>query len=101
MIDDDLSKFVVDGDESFTFLGRLPYSIERQRGAFAFICERNQIAREVCAALNIRVIDLFERFNTEGQPDFRTYFADILHFRPRTFPLVAQTVHEGIKDLLV
>jgi hypothetical protein len=101
MIDDDLSKFVVDGDESFTFLGRLPYSIERQRGAFAFICERNQIAREVCAALNIRVIDLFERFNTEGQPDFRTYFADILHFRPRAFPLVAQTVHEGIKDLLV
>ena len=93
----DLSQFFVD---AFTFLSRLPYSIDVQRGAFDFICERNRIAREICAELNIPVVDLFERFNTEGQADFRTHFADILHFRPHSFPLVAETVYQEIKDLL-
>lgn len=97
MVDQDITPFVTAG---FTFLGRLSYSIERQRGAFEFIRERNQIAREVCARLNIRVVDLFERFNTQDVPDFREHFADILHFRPTSFPLVAETVYDGIKDLL-
>jgi len=103
IIDRDLSEFFVEGDGNafgFTFLGRLPYSIAIQRGAFAFIRERNEIAREVCAQMNVRVVDLFERFSTEGQPDFRENFADILHFRPRAFPLVAAVVYEGITDLV-
>lgn len=103
IIDRDLSRFVVHGDHplNFTFLGRLPYSIDRQRGAFNFIRERNEIACEVCAQMNIRVVDLFERFSTEGLPEFRECFADILHFRPRAFPLVAEAVFAEIKDLLV
>ena len=101
LLDRDLSEFIVDGPDSFTFLGRLPYSIARQQGAFAFIRERNRIAREVCSQMNIRVVDLFERFCTEGLADFRECFADILHFRPRAFPVVAKAVYAGIKDLLV
>lgn len=93
----DLSQFFTDG---FTFLGRLPYSTEIQQGAFAFVCERNRIARKVCVELNIPVVDLFERFNTEGQADFRTHFADILHFRPQAFPLVAKAVYQEIEHLL-
>ena len=101
IIGHDLSEFFVTGANSFTFLGRLPYSIERQRGAYAFIRERNQIAREVCELTNIPVVDLFKHFDTEGVAEFREWFGDILHFRPSAYPLVAETVHAGIRDLLV
>lgn len=102
LIDRDLSEFFAEGDDrtAFSFLGRLPYSVAIQRGAFAFIRERNDIAREVCARLNIRLVDLAERFNTEGAADFRQCFHDILHFRTGAYPLVAEAVYDGVKDLL-
>lgn len=96
-VDRDLSEFVVDG---FTLLGRLPCTVETQIGAFAFVRERNRIAREVCAEMNITVVDLYERFNTEHLADFRENFADILHFRASAYPEVAAAVFDGIKQLL-
>lgn len=97
IVDRDLSEFVVDG---FTLLGRLPCTAATQIGAFTFVRERNQIAREVCAEMKIPVVDLYDRFNTESLPDFRECFADILHFRAEAYPQVAEAVHAGIKHLL-
>ena len=103
IIDRDLSSFLVpgDGETGFRFLGNEPYRIEGQRQGFEHILERNAIAREVCARLRIRVIDVFAIFNTENLPDFREHFFDLIHFRERSHPMVAQAVYDGIKDLLV
>jgi len=97
IVDRDLSEFVVEG---FTLLGRLPCTAATQIGAFAFVRERNRIAREVCAAMNVPVVDLYERFNTEHLDDFRESFSDILHFRAEAYPEVAAAVFGGIKHLL-
>ena len=98
----DLSSYRRYGDDttSFRFLGDLPFHVEAQRQGFEHIVERNDIAREVCHALGIRLIDLFAAFNTENLADFREHFYDVIHFRPSAYPLVAQAVYDGIKDLL-
>jgi len=102
IVHDDLSGYRATGDDStsFRFLGDLPFHVEAQRQGFAHIVERNAIAREVCHALGIRLIDLFAAFNTEDRVDFREHFYDVIHFRPTAYPIVAQTVFDGIKDLL-
>jgi hypothetical protein len=61
--------------------------------------ERNAITREVCARLGVRVIDLFAALDTENAEDFREHFVDVLHLRLRSYPLVAQIIHDNIKDL--
>jgi hypothetical protein len=103
ILDRDLSSYLVPGnaETGFRFLGNEPYRIEGQRQGFEHIVERNAITREVCARLGIRVIDLFASFDTENLADFREHFYDLIHFRERSHPLVAQAVYEGIKDLLV
>ena len=101
--DCDLSDRLVRADDEtgFEFLGDIPYRVEYQRLAFDHIVERNAITREVCARLGIRVLDVFGAFNTEQAPDFRDHFRDIMHLRPRSYPLVAQIIHDQIRDLLV
>jgi hypothetical protein len=103
IVDRDLSSYLVPGDAEtgFRFLGNQPYRIEGQRQGFEHILERNAITRAVCSRLGIRVTDLFAIFDTENQADFREHFYDLIHFRERSHPLVAQAVYEGIKDLLV
>lgn len=103
IIDRDLSGCLVEGgyEDAFRFLGNLPYRIDGQHWAFEHIVERNAIAREVCARRGVRTIDLFAAFDTTGQADFREHFLDVVHLRPRAFPLVARIIHDGIKDLLV
>ena len=103
IIDQDLSSYMVDGDDETAF--RYWFSgntrpIELQRLFYAHILERNAIAREVCARLGIRVIDLFSALNTENQADFREHFVDVLHLRLRSHPRVAQIVYDNIKDLV-
>jgi hypothetical protein len=61
--------------------------------------ERNAITREVCARLGVRVIDLLAALDTENAEDFREHFVDVLHLQPRSYPLVAQIIHDNIKDL--
>ena len=102
IVDRDLSSYLLPGDAEtgFRFLGNEPYRIEGQRQGFEHILERNAITREVCAGLGIRAIDLFAIFDTENLPDFREHFYDLIHFRERSHPLVAQAVYSGIKDLL-
>ncbi len=102
IIDRDLSSYLVDGDAEtcFQFLGNIPYQIEGQRWGYEHILERNAITREVCARLGIRLVDLFTIFDTENQADFREHFIDILHLRPRSYPLVVDIIYENIKDLL-
>jgi len=101
IIDRDLSPFFVQGDEEtgFHFLGHLPYQVEGQRWGLDHIVERNAITREVCARLGVRVIDLFAALDTENTADFREHFIDVLHLRPRSYPLVAQIIYDNIKDL--
>ena len=98
----DLSSFLTEGDDAtgFRFLGDIPYQIHAQRQGFEHISERNAIAREVCARLGVRLTDVFARFNTEDSADFREYFYDVLHFRPRSYPLLTQFVYDQIEDLL-
>lgn len=100
--DQDLSAYLVDGDDEtlFRFIGYVPYQVAGQRQGFEHIIERNAITREVCTALGVRLIDLFAMFDTTGLPDFREHFFDILHLRPRSYPLLAQRIHDSIKDLL-
>lgn len=102
IIDRDLSSFLVEADDatSFRFLGDIPYQLHAQRHGYEHITERNAIAREVCTRLGVRLVDVFERFNTENATDFREHFYDVLHFRPRSYPLLTQFVFEEIKDLL-
>jgi len=102
IIDQDLSAYLVDGDDEtgFRFLGYIPYRIDTQRQGFEHIVERNAITRDVCDRLGVRVIDVFAAFDTENLADFREHFVDVLHLRPRSYPLVARIVHDGIKDLL-
>jgi hypothetical protein len=102
IIDWDLSAYLVPGDAEtgFRFLGNEPYRIEGQRQGFEHILERNAITREVCAGLGVRVIDLFAIFDTEELTDFREHFYDLIHFRERSHPVVAEAVYDGIKDLL-
>ena len=45
------------------------------------------------------MIDLYTAFDTDREPDFRE-FSDALHPRPRSYPLLAQIVHDNIKGLL-
>ena len=111
----DLSSYLVAGDEQtgFRFLGTRPHHIEKataqsaaagssvQRQGFEYILERNAIARRVCTRLGVRQIDLFASFDTEELVDFREHFLDLIHFRPSSYPLVAQTVYDRIEDLLV
>ena len=101
IIDRDLSPYFVPGDDEtrFDFLGHLPYQIEGQRWGLDHILERNAITREVCSKLGVRVIDLFTALDTEKAADFREHFVDVLHLRPRSYPLVAQIVYDNIKDL--
>jgi hypothetical protein len=102
IIDRDLSSFLVEAADGtgFRFLGDIPYQIHAQRQGFEHITERNAIAREVCAQLGVRLVDLFARFDTEHAADFREHFYDVLHFRPRSYPLLAQFLHAEIRDLL-
>ena len=102
IIDRDLSSYLVDGDDrsAFRFLGDIPYQIHAQRQGFEHISERNAILREVCAELGIRLVDVFKRFDTENATDFREHFYDVLHFRPRSYPLLTQFIYGEIKDLL-
>jgi hypothetical protein len=102
IIDEDLSAYLVPGEEKtgFRFIGDIRYQIEGQRQGFEHIVERNAITRAVCGRLSVRVIDLFTAFDTENTADFREHFYDVLHFRPRSYPLVAEFIYENIKDLL-
>ena len=102
IVDRPLSPYLRDGDEDtgFHFFGDIDREVEGQREAFDYILERNAIARETCAQIGIRVVDLYTAFDTEQEPDFREHFSDALHLRPRSYPLVAQIVYENIKDLL-
>ena len=102
LIGKDLSGYLVEGggESGFTFLGYIPYQIDGQRQGFEHIVERNAITREVCAALGVRLIDLYAAFDTAGSADFREHFYDVLHLRPRSYPLMAQIVYDGIEDLL-
>ena len=103
IIDRDLSAYLVEGDDAtgFRFIGDIPYQIHAQRQGFEHIAERNDIAREVCTGLGIRVVDVFARFDTENAADFREHFYDVLHFRPRSYPLLTEFIYDEIKDLLV
>jgi lysophospholipase L1-like esterase len=89
-----------DPDRYFTFYGAARYSVSIQRETFDYIVERNAIAREVCASRNVRVVDLFEVFNTERLADFRRDFMDVVHPHFRAYPAIAQAVYSGIADLL-
>ena len=102
IIDEDLSAYLVPGEDKtgFRFIGDIRYQIEGQRQGFEHILERNAITRAVCARLGVRVVDLFAAFDTENSADFREHFYDVLHFRPRSYPLVAEFIYEEIKDLL-
>lgn len=102
IIDQDLSGYLAPGDDAtgFRFLGYIPYQIAAQRQGFEHILERNAITREVCAALGVRVVDLYAAFDTENAADFRKHFRDVLHLRPRSYGLTAQLVYDDIKDLL-
>lgn len=102
IVDRDLSSYLADGDDrtGFRFLGDLPYQITAQRQGFEHITERNDIAREVCARLRVRTVDVYAAFDTAGSADFREHFYDVLHFRPRSYPLLTQFIYSDIKDLL-
>jgi lysophospholipase L1-like esterase len=102
IIEQDLSAYFIDGDDDtlFRFIGYVPYQVAGQRQGFEHIVERNAITREVCAELGVRLIDLYAAFDTEGAADFREHFFDILHLRPRSYPLAARLVYDGLKDLL-
>lgn len=103
IINQDLSdSFVTEHDpiRYFTFFGAARYSVSIQRETFDYIVERNAIAREVCASLNVRVVDLFDVFNTERVADFRRDFMDVVHPRIQAYPAIARAVHDGIADLL-
>jgi len=101
IIDRDLSPFFVPRDDktAFHFLGHLPHQVEGQRWGLDHILERTAITREVCARVGVRVIDLFAALDTENATDFREHFVDVLHLRPRSYPLVAQIIYDNIKDL--
>ena len=89
-----------DPDTYFTFYGAAQYSLDIQRETFDYIVERNAIAREVCARHGVRVVDLFESFNTEKVADFRQDFMDVVHPRMRAYPAIARVVYDGIADLI-
>ena len=95
IVDRDLSSELVEGDADamFRFAGKIPYQVEGQRWAFEHIVERNAIAREVCAGLGVRLIDLEAILDTEALPDFREHFIDIMHMRVRAYTLVARIIH--------
>jgi len=86
-------------ETAFYFYGDR-YSVPIQREVFAYITERNAIAREVCAHLKIPVVDLFEEFSTEPLDDFRRDFFDVVHPRISLYPRIAEAVYRGIKELL-
>jgi hypothetical protein len=50
--------------------------------------------------LGIRLVDVYAAFETESAADFREHFYDVLHFRPRSYPLLTQFIYAEIKDLL-
>jgi hypothetical protein len=103
IVDCPMSSYLREGDDDIGFrvFGDVNRELEGQREAFTYILERNAIAREVCAQLRIRVVDLYLAFDTERETDFREHFSDIVHLRPRSYPLLAQIVYENIKDLLL
>ena len=102
IIDRDLSSFLVEGDENtaFCFVGDVPYQMAGQGQGYEHIVERNAIAREVCSRLGIRLFALFAALDTENLSEFREHFIDMIHLRPRAYPLVAQLVYDGIEDLI-
>jgi lysophospholipase L1-like esterase len=100
--DQDLSSYLKprDTDNLFTFCGDLPYSREAQYIGFNYIVERNEIIRETAVRMNVRMVDLFARFDTERLDDFRQDFIDMIHLRASAHPKIVRAVYEGIKDLL-
>ena len=88
-------------DNSFTFCGDLPYSVELQMVGFDYIMKRNEIVREISSQMQVRLVDLCAVFDTENLEDFRQDFSDMIHPRPSAYPKIVGTVYEGIKDLLV
>ena len=104
ILDLPLSTYCIDGpdaDQAFWLYGDRQREVEIQREMFCYIVERNAITREVCARLNIHVIDLFTALKTHNSSDFRENFADVIHPRPRAYPMIAQFIYERIKDLLI
>jgi lysophospholipase L1-like esterase len=98
----DLSPYFSGGgeDDAFSFSGNLRYSLQLQRTAFDYIIERNQMARDCARQTRTPLVDLFAAFDTEMADDFRQDFLDIMHLRPSAYPKIAQTVYQGIEDLL-
>src|SRR3954453_9729746 len=98
----DLSSYIKgeDDETGFRFLGNGQYRLEYARLGYEHIVERNAITREVCAQLGVRLIDLFALFETENLDDFREHFIDVLHLRPRSYPLLVEIVYEHIGELL-
>jgi hypothetical protein len=39
-------------------------------------------------------------FDTAQLADFREHFIDLLHIRPRSYPLLAERIYRSINDLL-
>ena len=104
IVERDLSPYFADGDHEtvFAFLGsNIPYQVEGQRWGFEHILERNAIAREVCAKLGVRIVDLFTALDSAREADFREHFVDMVHLRPRSYPRVTQIIYDQINDLLV
>ncbi len=99
IVGQDLSSYM-NGSE-FRLLSGYQYSIAVQQALFEHIVQRNRIVRQVGGELGRPVVDLFRDLATEGCEDFRRDFFDVMHFRPTSFPLVAQHVYEGIKSMLV
>ena len=102
MLETDLSPYLTEGDDDtvFRFLGTIPCRVEWQRAGFEHILERNAVAREVCAVMGIRLIDLFAALDSEKQEDFREHFVDVMHLRKRAHPVVARIIYDEIRDLL-
>jgi len=97
-----MSQYRVEGSPEIAFrvFGDTSREVAGQAEAYAYILERNAIARAVCGELGVRVIDLAAGFDTRGTADFREHFVDVLHFRHPAYPLVAHRVYEGIADLV-
>jgi len=87
IIDRDLSSYLVDGgDESgFRFLGGIPYQVEAQRLGCEHILERNDITREVCARLGIRIIDVFAALHNSPSRFPREFCRHIAPAPPQLF----------------
>ena len=102
LLTEDLTPLFTGGDANvgFYFHGTSEYSISMQTRVFDYICERNQIVREVATENRLPLIDLFSFFSTAGLEDFRHDFFDVLHPRPSAYPKLAQAIADGISPLI-